>query len=108
MDLEIQKRFLELPQKGKIQAEYIWIGGNNEMRCKTRTLNQVPKSAEELPIWNFDGSSTEQAPGTDSEVLLKPAAFYSDPFRPGGDNILGACAADRTLARARAPRGPRR
>jgi len=42
------------------------------------------------PIWNFDGSSTGQAPGDDSEVLLKPQAIYPDPFR-GGDNILVMC-----------------
>jgi hypothetical protein len=42
------------------------------------------------PPRNFDGSSTEQAPGTDSEVLMKPAAFYPDPFRPG-DNIIVVC-----------------
>ena len=39
------------------------------------------RSAAELPIWNFDGSSTGQAPGTDSEVMLKPVAIYPDPFR---------------------------
>ncbi len=42
------------------------------------------------PIWNFDGSSTGQAPGDDSEVLLKPQAIYPDPFR-GGKNILVMC-----------------
>lgn len=42
------------------------------------------------PVWNFDGSSTGQAPGDDSEVLLKPQAIFPDPFR-GGDNILVMC-----------------
>ena len=74
-----------------IQAEYIWIGGNNELRCKTKTLTKSPSSPEDLPVWNFDGSSTEQAPGTDSEVLLVPCAIYRDPFRPGGPNILVLC-----------------
>lgn len=41
-------------------------------------------------MWNYDGSSTNQAPGHDSEVLLKPAAIFRDPFR-GGDNILVMC-----------------
>jgi glutamine synthetase len=64
--------FLRLPQNGKIQAEYIWIGGSGmDLRCKTKTLDEVPKSVADLPIWNFDGSSTGQAPGEDSEVLLK-------------------------------------
>ena len=40
-----------------------------------------------LRIWDFDGSSTNQAPGSDSDVYLRPAAIFKDPFR-GGDNIL--------------------
>ena len=91
LDLAIMRKFDELPQKGKVQAEYVWIGGNHEMRCKTKTLPKEPKSVAELPVWNFDGSSTEQAPGTDSEVLLKPAAMFADPFRPGGPNIIVLC-----------------
>ena len=43
-----------------------------------------------MPIWNFDGSSTGQAPGNDSEVLLKPVQIYKDPFRRG-ENILVLC-----------------
>ena len=82
---------MALDQKGMIQAEYVWIGGNNELRCKTKTLTEKPSSVDDLPIWNFDGSSTEQAPGTDSEVLLKPCAMYPDPFRPGNGNILVLC-----------------
>jgi glutamine synthetase len=41
-------------------------------------------------VWNFDGSSTGQAPGDDSEVLLKPVHIFADPFR-GGENILVLC-----------------
>ena len=85
LDLEIQQRFLALDTNGKIQAEYVWIGGNHELRCKTKTLDFEPslKHPEDLPIWNYDGSSTEQAPGADSEVLLVPRALYRDPFRAG-------------------------
>lgn len=49
---------------GKVCAEYIWIGGTEQdLRCKTRVLSKAPKSLEDLPKWNYDGSSTEQAPG---------------------------------------------
>jgi glutamine synthetase len=41
----------------------------------------------ELKEWNFDGSSTGQAEGHDSDVFLRPAAIFRDPFR-GGNNIL--------------------
>ncbi|GMM29220.1 glutamate--ammonia ligase [Martiniozyma asiatica (nom. inval.)] len=80
-------KYLDLPQKGKIIAEYIWIDSDGDIRSKARTLNKKPASADELPVWNFDGSSTGQAPGDNSDVLIKPVAVYPDPFR-GGDNII--------------------
>lgn len=90
MSLDTQSKFLALESKGgAVQAEYVWIGGNGELRCKTKTLEKgKPASVDDLPVWNFDGSSTDQAPGDDSEVLLKPCAIFPDPFRPTGDNIL--------------------
>jgi len=93
LDNEVLRRYMDLDQKGQIQAEYIWIGGTGEdIRCKTKTLNKKVNSVDELPIWNYDGSSTGQAPGKDSEVCLKPVAFYPDPLRLG-DNVLVMCEA---------------
>lgn len=40
------------------------------MRCKTMTLEKKPASVSELKEWNFDGSSTNQAPGDNSDVFL--------------------------------------
>jgi glutamine synthetase len=48
------------------------------------------KSVADLPEWNFDGSSTGQAPGNNSDVYLRPKAFYPDPIRLHG-NILVMC-----------------
>lgn len=39
---------------------------------------------QELPNWNYDGSSTGQAPGHDSEVYMVPRAIFKDPFRSAG------------------------
>ena len=55
------------------------------------SINLQTKSVDTLPQWNFDGSSTDQAPGDDSEVIMYPQAIFKDPFRPSGDNILVMC-----------------
>ncbi|GJN30749.1 hypothetical protein PR202_gb19084 [Eleusine coracana subsp. coracana] len=57
---------------------------------KARTVKGPITDASQLPKWNYDGSSTGQAPGEDSEVILYPQAIFKDPFRRG-DNILVMC-----------------
>ncbi|KAG9441945.1 hypothetical protein H6P81_017799 [Aristolochia fimbriata] len=75
----------------KIVAEYVWIGGSGmDMRSKGRTLPGPVSKPSEIPKWNFDGSSTMQAPGDNSEVILHPQAIFRDPFRRG-KNILVMC-----------------
>lgn len=70
-------RYMSLPQGSKVQAEYVWIGGTGQdLRCKTRTLDAKPSAVGELPLWNYDGSSCGQAPGDDSEVMLRPVKIY--------------------------------
>jgi glutamine synthetase len=71
-------------------AEYVWIDAQSELRSKTMTLDARPTSVEELREWNFDGSSTGQAPGDNSDVYLRPVKFWKDPFRLG-DNIIVMC-----------------
>ncbi|CAG0896986.1 unnamed protein product [Darwinula stevensoni] len=42
----------------------------------------------ELPVWNYDGSSTYQAEGSNSDVYLYPCAIYRDPFRLGNNKLV--------------------
>ena len=75
-------------------VEYIWLDGNQNPRSKTKILYQKkPKNLNdlELPLWNYDGSSTKQANGTDSEVFIRPVKLCYDPFRQGGPNFIVLC-----------------
>jgi len=68
--------------------DYLWIGGNNELRSKTRVVDKEVTDITEVSIWNYDGSSTAQAVGTDSEVMIIPRALYNDPFRGNPHKIV--------------------
>ncbi|KAL3776846.1 hypothetical protein ACHAWO_004251 [Cyclotella atomus] len=96
LDTAVIDRFNSLPYPAdKVLAEYVWVDAAGNTRSKTRTLPVKRTTAvENLPRWNFDGSSTGQAPGDDSEVILRPCRIFKDPFRPrsdGVDNILVMC-----------------
>jgi len=86
-------------QGGKIIAEYVWIGGSGaDLRSKARTLAKVPTKPEDLPHWNYDGSSTGQAPGTDSEVYLVPRAIFRCVMNYQPCYSLGCCGPSVTAA----------
>lgn len=66
------------------KLEYIWLDGYKPMqslRSKTRIEHGFSGKLEDCPMWSFDGSSTEQAPGGSSDCLLKPVAIFPDPGR---------------------------
>ena len=68
----------------KTKLEYIWLDGykpTQSLRSKTRIESNFGGSLEDCPMWSFDGSSTEQASGGDSDCLLKPVALFPDPCR---------------------------
>ena len=75
-------------------VEYLWLDGakpTQQLRSKSRVLaynSQMQLS--DLPEWSFDGSSTGQAEGNDSDCLLNPVSLITDPIR-GKGNYLVLC-----------------
>jgi glutamine synthetase len=81
----------KLDQGGSTVAEYIWIDGSGiTLRSKAKTITHKITKLEDLPVWNFDGSSSYQASTHNSEVIMKPVFYCPDPFREG-NNILVLC-----------------
>ena len=60
----------------KYRLEYIWLDGYTpvpNLRGKTqiKEFDTFP-ALEQLPLWGFDGSSTQQAESHSSDCVLKP------------------------------------
>tara|TARA_B100000575_G_C23142926_1_gene665690 strand:+ start:4447 stop:5658 length:1212 start_codon:yes stop_codon:yes gene_type:complete len=72
-------------------VEYVWLDHNQNFRSKTKVLTNHNPTKDGLPMWNYDGSSTKQADGTDSEVFLRPVKLCYDPFRRGDNAYLVLC-----------------
>ncbi|MFW7379968.1 MAG: glutamine synthetase GlnII [Oligoflexus sp.] len=73
----------------KYKAEYLWVDGTEPtplIRSKTKIVN----IGEEPPVWGFDGSSTNQAPGDSSDCVLRPIYICPDPIR-GGEHKIVLC-----------------
>lgn len=77
------------------RAEYIWLDGEQptqRLRSKTKILcglDENPKAGD-FPEWNYDGSSTYQSAGHNSDLFLKPVNVVKDPIR-GHGNFLALC-----------------
>ncbi|NDV61399.1 glutamine synthetase [Puniceicoccales bacterium CK1056] len=75
----------------KYKLEYIWLDGYSpepNLRGKTRIADKAPASVEDCPEWGFDGSSTLQADGSDSDCILKPVRLYPDAGRNNAFIVL--------------------
>ena len=69
------------------KAEYIWIDGTEPtplLRSKTKIVDM----GAEPPVWGFDGSSTNQAPGHTSDCVLNPVRVTPDPIRGGAHKLV--------------------
>ncbi|MGX5847933.1 glutamine synthetase beta-grasp domain-containing protein [Mesorhizobium sp. PL10] len=76
----------------KYKLEYIWLDGYTpvpNLRGKTqiKEFAEFP-TLEQLPLWGFDGSSTQQAEGHSSDCVLKPVAVFPDPARTNGVLVM--------------------
>jgi glutamine synthetase len=71
------------------KAEYIWVDGTLPT-AKLRSKTKIVPDGQEPPIWGFDGSSTNQAPGDRSDCVLRPVRSVKDPLRGGNDRLVMA------------------
>ncbi len=68
------------------KAEYLWLDGTTPS-ARLRSKTKVIADGELPPVWGFDGSSTQQASGDNSDVVLNPVLTVPDPIR-GGNNVI--------------------
>ena len=71
------------------QAEYIWIDGT-EPSPLVRSKTKIVALGKKPGVWGFDGSSTNQATGANSDCVLQPVFSCPDPLR-GPDDVLVMC-----------------
>ena len=78
----------------KVCVEYIWIDAFDNTRSKLKVMEFKENHTvvvTDFPEWNFDGSSTGQAEGRDSDVLLRPVSMYNNPFITWCESYLVMC-----------------
>ena len=79
-----------------LKCEYVWLDGNETqtLRSKTRVLSLKSEdenwnlSIKDIPIWTFDGSSTNQAETASSDLVLRPVFACIDSNRENGVIVL--------------------
>lgn len=108
----LEIKYHTLPKgETRIAAEYIWPDGKNlpidkdghpiedgtltkmlpNSRSKTKFLtikNGTPLEEIVPPVWGFDGSSTYQAKGGDSDRVLLPVGVFYDPLENDGTEAV--------------------
>jgi glutamine synthetase len=71
-------------------VEYVWVDAGGNLRSKTKVYHGLGKelTLDSVDEWNFDGSSTGQAEGHYSEIILRPIKMVRDPFRKSLNKIV--------------------
>lgn len=74
----------------KFFLEYIWLDGNNPQKLRSKTKIVTAKNEDKIKLsnWGFDGSSTNQAETSKSEMVLIPVNKFKDPFRNNGFLVM--------------------
>tara|TARA_Y100001938_G_C8100778_1_gene441562 strand:+ start:9444 stop:10520 length:1077 start_codon:yes stop_codon:yes gene_type:complete len=76
---------MEKSMRTNCKMEYLWLDGYEtpNIRSKTRYMTIESEdgsmTVKDIPEWGFDGSSTEQASGNDSDCILKPVSIFLNP-----------------------------
>lgn len=73
-----------------VKLEYVWLDGYSpepNLRSKVKIMNNRPHTIDQVPEWNFDGSSTMQAETGNSDRILKPVRMYEN----GSNTIYVMC-----------------
>lgn len=63
--------------------EYIWLDKESNFRSKVKIINDFKfniENVKDIPKWNYDGSSTGQTIGENTEVILKPVFYCENPL----------------------------
>ena len=69
------------------KAEYLWLDGSSPS-VRLRSKTKIVEDGKHPPMWGFDGSSTQQATGDNSDVVLSPVLSVPDPIRGGKDVLV--------------------
>lgn len=69
-------------------AEFVWVDAFGNTRSKAKVFPDGVPALEKISAWWYDGSSTGQAEGFNSDVFLAARRIYNDPFRKGQKLVL--------------------
>ena len=66
--------------------EYVWLDGYKTPNLRSKI--KIVQPSDPVPQWNYDGSSTRQAPGESSECILEPVRIYNSQKKPNHSYVM--------------------